>query len=269
MKEIKILSPAKINLNLKVGKLQKNNLHKIETIMQTISLYDEITIKNLGLIKGQQKISIKIAGKQKKGVPSNAENTVYKAAKLFFKENKIKDSVKITINKNIPSKAGLGGASSNSAYTLKALEKLFNYKLKNPTKTASQIGSDVAFFLLGAPSAIAKGTGEKIKKIKPINFHCIIAMLPNIFISTEWAYKNLPKTKKYENDFENLAYKYFPDLLDLKNKFIKNKAKKANLTGSGSAIFALFKNKKTAENCVQNLKNQCSFIDLNKTLLED
>lgn len=268
MKKITIKTPAKINLSLKIGKLQKNNLHEIKTTIQKISLEDEIEIENLGLIKGNQKIRIIIKGPQKIGVPANADNIAYQAAQLFFKETGIKENIKITITKNIPSRAGLGGGSANAAGTLIALEKLFNKKLKNRTKTAEKIGSDVCFFAENIPSAEVSGTGEKIKKINPINYHCLILMLPKIFISTPWAYKNLPTKKgKSDNDFEEIAFKFFPDLEKIKNELLNLKAKKTGLTGSGSAIFALFDSQEKMQKCASKIKPKISFLFQGKTLL--
>ncbi len=313
MNIIKILSPAKINFDLKIGKLQNNNnefLHEIETRMHTIPLYDEIEIKKIKAGNHKRKIKISVSGKYKNGVPSNGDNIVFKSTKLFFEKIKIPKStedIQINLIKNIPNQAGLGGASSNAGAILKGLQELFQKKIEPEKlqKISLQLGSDVPFFTLGVPHAKITGIGEYIEKLKPENFFCLVAMLPNIFISTKWAfqkwdqYQNLYLQKKItkefqnnnsepnyfetqdvflfakrnnlginsKNDFEKIIFTYFPDLKNLKNEILKYGAKYSGLSGSGSTIFGTFDNQNEMEICYQKIKNKCDFLWMNNRLV--
>jgi len=263
MNKVKVKSPAKINLSLKIGNVLKNGLHKIDSIFHKINLCDDITIEKINT-KGRQKIQIKIIGEYAKGVPSNLENTAYKSAKAFFKQTHIKDSIKIVINKNIPSKSGLGGASSNASSVLNGLEQLFCTKLENKLNIASDIGSDVPFFTSNFSSARVFGTGEKIEETPSQNFYCIICMLPYINICTTWAYQKLDEMNA--NNFRDVIYRYFPDLSKLEQKMIKLGADKSSLSGSGSAIFGIFEDRKKLDYAYEKLKDECIFIGKYKSL---
>ena len=244
--KITLNSPAKINLSLKIGAIQKNGLHEIDSIFHKIDLYDEIIIEKLDNKKGQ-KIQMEILGKEAKGVPSNSENTAHKAAKAFFCETGIKESIKITIQKNIPFCAGLGGASSNAGTVLLGLEKLFKTKLKDKVKTASEIGSDVPFFASDFSCARVRGTGEIIEKMPKQDFNCLVVVLPYIKIGTAWAYQKLDEFKA--DNFRTVMYQFFPDLKKVEEKMLALEAEKASLSGSGSAVFGIFDKEKLHTAC--------------------
>ena len=271
MKTIEMISPAKINLDLKIGSFNnKNSLHNIKTKMQKINLVDNIFLKKIPT-KNRQKILIKISGKQKKNLPTNGDNLVFKAAKIFFKETKIKDSLEIHLQKNIPQLAGLGGASSNAAKVLKGMEKLYEQKIdfKKLINLGYCLGSDVPFFISQQNCAQITGTGEQIKKVFAEKFYVSIFMLPKIFISTKWAFQKFAELKNKKNlpanNFEKMIFYFFPDLLELKQELLKY-TEKVGLSGTGSALFALFKNKEKQKKCNEKIKKKCSFFWMGETL---
>lgn len=278
-----INSYAKINLSLEIGRKLPNNYHELNSVFHQIDLHDKISIKKLK----QNKITIKSNIKE----IQNKNNLAYKAASSLKNRYKIKGGIEININKNIPLQSGLGGGSSNAASTLIAFNKFFNLKLNKYEliKLASKIGSDVPFFIEGK-TCLVSGTGDEIKKINSnlkLNF---ILINPNINISTKLAYNLLDKERKrlikynknelikaliqediykvaknLHNDFEEIMIKKYPIIKKIKKDLIKNNALNALMSGSGSAIFGIFKNKNEAIKSFMRLKKTYSSIYLSKS----
>jgi len=183
--EIKILSPAKINLYLNIKGKYPNGFHRLESIVERISLSDQI--------------SIKVIKTPTVGVSSNVksletdDNLIVKAAGLIRKKFKIPFGFDFFLKKVIPIGSGLGGGSSNAASTLIGLDKLFNLKLKKEEfyLLGKQLGSDVNFFLSQSKFAFLEGKGEKVTllAIKQKFSHFII--WPGIFISTKKVYSGM------------------------------------------------------------------------------
>jgi len=244
---------AKINLTLQVLNKRKDNFHNINSIMQQIDLYDEL------LFDSSNKIIIKSQFKD-----DLVKKTAEKLKQLFD----IKQGIKITVKKNIPTGAGLGGGSSDAALTLLVLNKLWdiNLHLKDLEDIALELGTDIPFFLR-ANCALITGKGNKIK---PINGkeHIILLVNPGYEISTKEAYKKLSKIKnkaKYDNDFMNIQSK---DVLNIIKELKQLKATKTSITGKGPTCFGIFKNKAEATKAYNTLKNKYSFVRLTKTLAQ-
>ena len=141
---MQVIAPAKINLSLRVLGHRDDGFHEIETLIAPISLSDEIKIEEC-------------PGKQKKivfrcddpSVPKGQDNTVVRAANVFFEKTRVTGAVSIELKKRIPHGAGLGGGSSDAASTLLALNELFETNLPREAlaEMAETIGSDVSFFI--------------------------------------------------------------------------------------------------------------------------
>jgi len=261
---LKLKAYAKINLGLTVLDKRPDGYHNIETLIQHIDFFDEITLK-------PQKTDIDFISDSP---PFGEENLCFKAAKLFFTTTGIKAGVSIKLKKHIWQGAGLGGGSSDAATILTGMNKLFDYPLKKNKlyELASQLGSDVPFFLEEYP-AIVKGRGEIIKRlpslVKPM---LIVLVYPDFQISTKWAYKEMDKIrcekkltnrKNYTNkirikffendikgianslynDFERVVFKKYPKLLTVKENLLKEGAIGVSLSGSGSCMYGILKNK--------------------------
>jgi 4-diphosphocytidyl-2-C-methyl-D-erythritol kinase len=180
-----VRAPAKINLSLLVAGKRSDGFHELETIMAKVNWYDEI------LIEPGQKAGIELVCKGPHWAPAGKENLVYQAAELLLNNCGLKADVKITLTKNIPAGSGLGSASSDAAATLMGLNKYLDIQLPNKrlAKPASQLGSDVVFFLDG-PLAFCTGKGEKIKKLEE-NFNFLVCLvLPGVSVSTKKVYVN-------------------------------------------------------------------------------
>jgi 4-diphosphocytidyl-2-C-methyl-D-erythritol kinase len=279
---------VKINLTLEVLEKLANGYHNIESVIQKISLYDIIKIESI-------KKGIKISCNDK-DVPLDKKNTCWQIAQILQKKFKPnisgKTGVKITINKKIPIKAGLGGGSSDAAATLFELDKLWKLNLsrKQMINIATQVGKDIPFFLTPKPTSLVRGLGEKVKDLPKCRTMHIVLINPKTPVSTKWAYNTLTlEAKKYQraaqkmikalkdknfnqiisnlyNDFEPSVIKRFPKIEKVKKDLIKNNAAASLMTGSGSSVYGIFKNKKEAKTTFDILKKKYKKIYLVDTI---
>ena len=241
MKNIKVQCPAKINLSLKIKGKRPDGFHEIESIMQTISLYDYLTIE----IAENTNNSIELSGNSSQ-IPYDNRNLVYKAAELFFQTTKINNTkTKIYIEKNIPISAGLAGGSTDAAGTLYGLNTIFNNPLSNEKlhKLCAQLGSDLNVCLQGG-RLLAQGRGEIITPLEFEEFNLSIIKPKNLGISAKEAYTkfSLKNNDKLElsnrNNFVNdLEWAVIDDYEELKH--IKTTYPKSIMTGSGSAYYII------------------------------
>lgn len=279
--EIKVLAPAKINLTLDVVGKRPDGYHNIETIMQAVDLYDVVTVSDND--SGKVTISCNY-----EGVPCNDSNICAKAAYRFFDYCKMDvNGVHIDINKKIPTQAGLAGGSSDGAATLVGLNLLFNTKLTMAEmhSIAEKIGADVPFCLEGG-TKLATGTGTDLEDVASFSrCHIVICKPDTVSVSTAEAYKKvdaLPPHLSYTdemvkqlysrdiyritttlyNDFE-LALQ-IPEVNEVKKTMLDEKALGAGMSGSGSAVFAVFLSEEKAEKCVKKLKETYNEVFLCK-----
>ena len=272
MKNIKVLAPAKINLGLEIIKKRDDGYHEVEMIMQSVNLCDKLTIN----INNSGKLNVR-SDKIFNCKPE--QNTVYKAAKKFFATAGIKlNGAEIFIDKIIPQQAGLAGGSADAAATLWGLNTLFGNVLSDEKlmQIAAQIGADVPFCLMGG-AAYAVGTGTELKKISPL-FGChFVIVKPLINISTASAYAlfdNIKSSKTHSlknllnaceiGDLPGVSknlfnrFEYFIDeteIFDLKNQMQSCGALGCLMTGSGSAVYAIFDDENLAKSCAKKFKN--------------
>lgn len=241
MQSIKIQCPAKINLLLKVLNKREDGFHNIESIMQTIDLFDYLTIN----IENYSTSEILLDGNNKE-IPYNEKNLVYKAAKLFLdKTNLPNKKISIYIDKSIPVSAGLAGGSTNAAGTLYGLNKIFKDILTRDELNylCAGLGSDLNVCLNGG-RILATGRGEVTEPLEFEEFNVNLIKPKALGISAKDAYtkfaelKNNSKALKTRDNFENdLEWAVIEDYPQL--QFIKNKYPKSMMTGSGSTYFSL------------------------------
>lgn len=254
-------TPSKINLFLKVTERCENSYHNIKTLfMPLANPADEIKID----FKEETGINIICDAP---GVPCDERNLCYKAASKYADSCKITPNWEITITKNIPIAAGMGGGSSDAAAVLRILNgKYQKLPPEELVAIALNCGADVPFFLSPRP-ALAGGIGD-VFEYPELKFPEIPLLLinPGFPISAAWAYKNLspdnigetPAGYKQEilealqkndlqklsalinNDLATACYEKFPVLRILKAELLKSGAVSAEITGSGPTLFALF-----------------------------
>ena len=196
-KTIKIKCPAKINLDLRVfPKDEKTGYHNIKSIMQTISLFDYLTISidegNEIILKGNSD-----------EIPYNESNICYKAVEKILNKLNKKLKVEIYIEKNIPVCAGLAGGSTDGAGVLYGLNKLLNepLALEEINLLASELGSDLNFCLMGG-TKLCTGRGEKLLNMPFYNFKLSLIKPKNLKISAKEAYEAFDELKE-ESDIRN------------------------------------------------------------------
>lgn len=253
MKSIEINSHCKINFGLNIVKKREDGFHNIETVFLPVNLADRLTFRKAEFTSLRTNNNI---------LNSEDNNLVLRAISLLEEKFKTRLNVEVTLEKNIPIGAGLGGGSSNAAVTLISIIELFMLELRQAEleNMALKLGSDVPFFLKPLPSF----AGSRGDDLKPINFdipYPILIINPGIHISTKWAYDNInPKVPGYSllnldnydlsnlpdlkgkvvNDFEDKCFTAFPELMAIKMDLYKQKALFALMTGSGSSIFGVF-----------------------------
>lgn len=272
-KAYKIKSSSKINLGLKVLNLRNDNYHNINSIFIEIDLYDIITFipsNSFSLTCSNNNITI------------NEENTIVKAYEILNKKFNFQNHYKILLEKNIPISGGMGGGSSNAAFTLKALNKLNNLKLTNQQlcKISLNIGSDVPFFIEGRVKLVS-GRGEIISNHNAplINTLYILLIFPDFSVNTSWAYKKIKNKlqyKKYstkfpaldskvnwklfENDFEDIVGSAYPEIFEIKKFLYDNGALYSGLSGSGSTMFGVYNDKNVLEKIKQSISHYNTLI---------
>lgn len=247
---------AKINIGLNILEKRNDGFHNIETLMIPIALTDEMEIK-ASKKKHRGEIILTTSGITIEGNLEN--NLVSKAYKSLHKDFDL-PSVNLHLHKKIPIGGGLGGGSADAAFTLKALNDLFELKI-NDTQLenyAAELGSDCAFFIKNKP-AIATGRGEKLEHF-PVNLeeYFLALVIPNTSISTKEAYSKvkpqIPPTSLKErllypvekwqevikNDFEKSVFLQKPIIAKTKKDLKKAGAVYSSLSGSGAAVFGLF-----------------------------
>lgn len=239
MSEIKIECPAKINLTLKITGKRPDGFHELESVMQTISLCDYLTIK----LEKSDSLEIKLSGSSTE-IPYDETNLVYKAAKLFFEG--IADSaykINIYIKKNIPVAAGLAGGSTNAAGTLYGLNELLNrpYTRTRLHELCARLGSDLNLCLEGGRQ-MTKGRGEILEPLEFEEFELSLIKPLNLGISAKEAYTKFSQKmadspsgrENYVNDLEWAVIDSYPEL-----RYIKQKYPLSVMSGSGSTYYVI------------------------------
>lgn len=263
---VRVKARAKINLTLDVlGKLS-DGYHEISTVMQSIDLFDNITLEKTE----QTGIRLEIKGKD---LPNDETNLAYKAARLFLDTYGKAEGIFIKIKKNIPLSAGLGGGSADAAAVLHGLNELFDLNLKEREllKLGEKIGFDVPFCLLEG-TMLATGKGEKLKRLTTLPTTWIVLAKPPVAVSTKWAYdaydklsekplhieqeamiraideQNIEKiAQNLSNNLEAPVIQHYPLIAEYKKFFEEHRVFKALMSGSGSAVFAVPESRYQAE----------------------
>ncbi len=273
-----ISARAKVNLLLKVLRKRPDGFHEIETLFGRISLKDDLVFK-----KTAGKISLRTSSRE---IPKDSKNLVVRAALLLKERYGVEAGVALTLKKRIPVGAGLGGGSSDAAATLIGLNKLWKLGLsqKKLLDLGAELGSDVPFFILNSRFALAKGRGEKLKKI-PFrgSLPWVLLVKPHFGISTQQAYQSLkppfltpPRAdvrmlvrclKKRNflglkdcvfNSLEAVENKELIEIFKIKKELLENGAFSSLMSGSGSTVFGLFLSRSTAEKAARKFQKNKS-----------
>lgn len=264
MKTITLQAPAKVNYLLDVIGRRPDGYHELRMVMQRVGLCDEITIT---LNDGDQlTVTCGI-----KGVPDGPGNIAWKAARAILDLAGSKQGAAITINKRIPSAAGLGGGSSDAASVLMGMNELLKLKLSDQQMMdiGVTLGADVPFFIF-KQTALAEGIGEKLSAMPPMPRLWVLLVNPGVHVSTGWVYNNLQLTNRsglarlpelfssiddvcamLSNDLESVTIPAFPVIDEIKQRMLMLGAVASMMSGSGPTVFGLFRDKTTAESACE------------------
>jgi 4-diphosphocytidyl-2-C-methyl-D-erythritol kinase len=255
-------SPCKVNLLLNILGKRADGFHELETVLHPIRVCDRLIFA-----RAAQGIQLSCNAP---GLPTDGRNLVYRAAAMFLDAAKIRDGVRLELQKNVPLAAGLGGGSGNAATTLLGLNELFGAPLlpERLQLIAAALGSDVPFFLQDQP-ALAIGRGEQIQPLgafPALRGAAFLLIHPGFGIATAWAYQRLARFPaalnglpgraqklvtllqaadlraagaEFYNSLEAPALEKYP-LLALFQEFLRDNGAAATLmSGSGSTTFAV------------------------------
>jgi 4-diphosphocytidyl-2-C-methyl-D-erythritol kinase len=258
---LKTSVPAKINFWLEVLRKREDGYHDLSSLMLPISVFDQLTLE---VTPGGGQITLSCDSAE---IPNDESNLAWRAADLFFKTSGTEAGAHITLQKNIPAGAGLGGGSSDAAGVLLALNSCFDNALSisRLEDIACRLGADVPFFLHKKP-ALATGIGEKLEFVTGIRKYPLLLIKPPVLVPTAWVYQNLKLTRGRpqitldclklqpwqfdgvtENDLESVTIPEYPMISDLKSWMLGHGALAASMSGSGPTVFGVFPSSEAAE----------------------
>ncbi len=272
MKELRLNAYAKVNLALNVLQRRDDGFHEVETVLHTIALHDEITLRESGE-------GIRVIAADGGAVPTGPDSLVYKAAAMLREQHGIQRPVEIEIRKHIPVAAGLGGGSADAATVLMGLAQMWKLRLDGRAlrALAAHLGSDIPFFLEGG-AAVARGRGERVQALRPLPATWVVLARPQVPVLTEWAYRRIRPGEIMErpdiaqlleamarrdvpavgrllgNVFEPLIAAEHPIVAEVKSVILRGEAYGATMSGTGPSVFGLMANEAAARRVGENLK---------------
>ena len=270
--ELKAL--AKINLGLDVLGRRENGYHDVRMVMQSIYLYDEVTIN----IKDEPGIELKT---NLYFLPTDESNIAYKAAKMLIEEFDIQKGVEIILNKHIPVSAGMAGGSTNAAAVLFGMNKMFDLGLsiEELMERGVKLGADVPYCIMRG-TVLAEGIGEDLTKLPAMPKCYVLIAKPPISVSTKAVYEALDSKENIEhpdidglikgleeadlnkiassmgNVLEDVTIPMHPVIAKIKEDMIKEGALNAMMSGSGPTVFGLFETRSQAKKAYAAIKRK-------------
>ena len=270
---------AKINLTLDILGKREDGYHDLKSVMQTVSLHDIVEI-DIGTGKNWSLCC------SRSDIPCDERNLAWKAAKLYCDTMKIDpDGLTIRIEKNIPSGAGMGGGSADAAAVLRALNQHYGELLTQDELAAlsAQIGSDIPFCVIGG-TVMCEGRGEIMRRLHDCPRCVILGCKPEFSVSTPVLFKKIDSVqimKHPDNDamehaiwegditmiasqiynvFDPVVSELHPEIDHIKNVCQSYGSIAAQMTGSGSVVFAIMPDIESAEKAMAELKNVYSQV---------
>jgi len=260
VKSLTLKAPAKVNYLLDVIRRRPDGYHDLRMVMQRVNLCDEISIT----LTDAGEITVSCG---KNGVPDGPGNIAWKAARIMLDLADGGMGASISIEKNIPVAAGLGGGSSDAATVLMGMNELLGLGLSDQQLMVIgvKLGADVPFFIF-KKTALAEGIGEQLRPMPPMPSLWVLLVNPGVHVSTAWVYKNLRLTSRdaldklpgffrtaedvcaiLSNDLESVTIPAFPVIAEIKESMVRLGALGAMMSGSGPTVFGLFRDRESAE----------------------
>ncbi len=253
---------AKVNVRLRIFERDETGYHSLESIHLRTSLHDMVTVERAG-----SRVELQVEGPEP--APEGPENLCWRAAEAFFREVDWPAAARIHLEKRVPSGTGLGGGSANAAVVLTLLNELHERPLDEPglLELGGRIGSDVPFGVLGVPMALAWERGRRLLPLRAPPSCPALIVVPSDRIRSADAYRWLAKAREAmglpqagsgalpgplrlsdwrtleriaQNDFEPVVFERYPESGRVREELAASGALVARLTGSGSALFAVY-----------------------------
>ncbi len=272
---------AKINWRLQILGKRPDGYHEVKTVLQTISLHDDLHFE----VGADDEVSLSCDSAD---IPTDGRNLIIRTAQALKDRYNIASGAHIRLEKRIPTKAGLGGASSNAAVSLLALARIWSIDTSpaDLLKIAAGLGADVPFFVLGG-CALATGIGTTVSPLPDKQNFPLIVITPGAAVSTAEAYAavsssalttmntdpilsnshseaNFGDSSPYplrdngledlRNDFESVIFDIEPEIRRTKEALLKAGALDALLAGSGSSVFGIFADQKAQQRALDEIQ---------------
>ena len=274
---MRVLAPAKVNLFLRIVGVRDDGYHLLDSLMIPVGLCDEIqlTVQKVRNAGGSQ-IIVRC---DEPSIPNNETNLAYRAAALICQDAGVSVRMTIEIEKRIPAGAGLGGGSSDAAAVLTALnvELGLHWPAERLGALAVRLGADVPFFIRCQPARVG-GIGEELTPITLPFDRWFVLVVPPFEVSTPWAYRRFdelpaehsasanpafshsgggwPRPEQYINDLERAVIPSHPVIQTIKAELLTRQAEAALMSGSGSAVFGVFRDQAAAKQAALELARQ-------------
>lgn len=267
--KVKRLAAAKLNLLLDLTGIFPNGYHGIYTIMQSVGIYDTIELE-----KTPPGVSMRCDAA---GIPANPKNTAWKAAVLFFEKTGVEGGVHINLKKKIPSGAGMAGGSADAAAVLDGLNELYSASLtaRELTELGAKVGADVPFCLLGG-TALCQNFGELCTPLPKLPMLYFVCVKPQTSVSTAEAYAAYDRLREVRHPAKEMALNAYlrgdlveffrqsanvfeqavdvPGRAEIKSVMRAFRCDFTLMTGSGSVVYGVFREQKTAEDCAAAIR---------------
>ncbi|MDE7271174.1 MAG: 4-(cytidine 5'-diphospho)-2-C-methyl-D-erythritol kinase [Acetatifactor sp.] len=267
---------AKINLGLDVLGILPNGYHQVKMIMQTVGIWDELTLE-----KAAEGIVIATDSRE---LPTDENNIIYKAARLMQEEFGLPGGIRVSLQKNIPVAAGMAGGSADAAAVMKAMNMLYELELSEERlrELGVRIGADVPYCIMGG-TALAEGIGEKLTRL-PAAPQCVLVVAkPDLNVSTKDVYTALDAmadylhpdidgmtaaikagdltgvTARLGNVLELVTAKQCPPVTEIRRMMDSHGAMGSLMSGSGPTVFGIFGDRAEAEKLAGLLRETDAF----------
>ena len=271
---IQLKAYAKINLGLDVVRRREDGYHEVRMVMQTVQLYDKLTLNVLEEDDIRIKTNVDF-------LPVDESNLVYKAIKMLKDKYNIKQGMEIDLFKCIPVAAGMAGGSTDCAAALVGASRLFGLNLSNQDlmELGVKLGADVPYCIMRG-TALSEGIGEVLTQLSPMPECFILIAKPPISVSTKFVYEHLDIagvqkhpdidgmvqaikegslagiTERMENVLETVTIPAYPVIEEIKNVRKEQGAMNALMSGSGPTVFGIFESEEAAQQAKKQIRKQ-------------
>ena len=271
---IQLKAYAKINLGLDVVRRREDGYHEVRMVMQTVQLYDKLTLNVLEEDDIRIKTNVDF-------LPVDESNLVYKAIKMLKDKYNIKQGMEIDLFKCIPVAAGMAGGSTDCAAALVGASRLFGLNLSNQDlmELGVKLGADVPYCIMRG-TALSEGIGEVLTQLSPMPECFILIAKPPISVSTKFVYEHLDIagvqkhpdidgmvqaikegsltgiTERMENVLETVTIPAYPVIEEIKKVMKEQGAMNALMSGSGPTVFGIFESEEAAQQAKKQIRKQ-------------